>query len=184
VNAIRRNKPKAASPQRPQVRHDGTAPSVRTGPATPQGRAAPKLTARHDAAAAAAAARPAAHRAAGSRPLAAAAAAQRQIQAHASARAHARVEREPAGSGVDPAEWARLQGIQQRIEALIGGYTHGASRRPSFLRHFDRDRAPPATLASAGSGGGGGGGQADAGESTVQLAEQEAKRDRDAFLSL
>ena len=82
--------------------------------------------------------------------------------------------RQPAGSGVDPAEWARLQGIQQRIEALIGGYTHGASRRPSFLRHFDRDRAPPVQLANA----------APSGESTVELAEQEAARDRKAFLNL
>ncbi len=92
---------------------------------------------------------------------------------------------------MDPAEWARLQGIQRRIEALIGGYTHGASRRPSFLRHFDRDRAPPVSLsasAAGGSGGGGGGGRGEAsarsGESTVQLAEEEAARDRKAFLNL
>ncbi len=89
---------------------------------------------------------------------------------------------------MDPAEWARLQGIQRRIEALIGGYTHGASRRPSFLRHFDRDRAPPVSLSISDSGGSGGGGDGESaarsGESTVQLAEAEAARDRKAFLSL
>ena len=205
-----RLEPKSSSPKPPKSRHAVSKAPVRTGPATPQGRTHPK----HAPAAAAAAAAtssasatsppPPSHAVdhqAGARQARSAASVPAEARAPrrgarpAPAPAAAKASREPAGSGVDPAEWARLQGIQRRIEALIGGYTHGASRRPSFLRHFDRDRAPPAALATAGGGSsssddGGGGGddggdaESDEGESTVQLAEQEAARDRSAFLSL
>ena len=83
-----------------------------------------------------------------------------------------------AGSDVDPAEWAKLTGIQRRIQRLIGGYTGGASKHSSFLRHFDQERSTPAALASAT------GGSSTGGMSTVRLAEDEAKRDKQAFLNL
>lgn len=53
---------------------------------------------------------------------------------------------------------AKLNGVLQRIDALIGGYTGGASSHPKFLKNFDQEHAEGRATLSTGGGAGSQGG--------------------------